>query len=240
MLKELNAMKVGKEINECEFNHILSILLRTYNEIEYMKRKNKIIDHFTLEQMENLKITKIKEIIKIDYKEEQLTLTVNQLQNISEDIYNYFNKKYPIHYDYRKIDPIYLSLFLYAFLPNIKKVKLDEVFIDDFKLLRRNSNPVTLEESESYKALKLGKECKVYTPFNSNHIVDSDYERLMESVNSIKEHGYPYLEQYIILYNDEFYIRDGQHRASVLKYLYGNIKVPVLRIYIEGDLHDNE
>lgn len=41
--------------------------------------------------------------------------------------------------------------------------------------------------------------------------------------------------QYIVLYNNEPYIRDGQHRASSIKYLYGNVKVKVIRFYLKNN-----
>jgi hypothetical protein len=52
-------------------------------------------------------------------------------------------------------------------------------------------------------------------------------------MDSIKEHGYPYNDNYIVLYGDDNIIRDGQHRASCLFVLYGNIEVPVLRMYFK-------
>ena len=46
-------------------------------------------------------------------------------------------------------------------------------------------------------------------------------KRILDLFDSIKNHGYPYLDQYIILFNGENIVRDGQHRAAVLAHLYG-------------------
>ena len=119
-------------------------------------------------------------------------------------------------------------------LDKIVDVKYDIVNVSDFKLLRHNSAPVSMEESESYKAL-INNGKRIYTPFKSNHIIDSDYDRLKASLNSIKENGYPYHDKLVILYNDEMFIRDGQHRVAVLKYLYGNIDVKVVRFYLKDN-----
>ncbi len=235
----LNEIANKEEMCEIDYIHLLTIILRANNEIEYMSCKNKIIKAFELNQMYGFRVILNKNKILLNYKGKKLILNIKELSKLSDYIYNYLQSNYPIKYDYHNFDPIYMSLFLYKFIPRIKKIKYDMFNIKDFRLLRSKSHPVTLEESESYKALNKGKECEVYTPFNSNHIVDSDYERLLESLNSVTTNKYPYLNQYIIVYNDEPYIRDGQHRASVLKYLYGNISIPIMRIYIEGELKDD-
>ena len=238
MFEKICWIKEKNKINEIDFIHVISIILRCYSEIEYMQNKNKYLNNFTLNQMKNFKIEKCYERINFTFNSETLVLSNVELNILVEEIYSFLEKNYPIGYNYKLIDPIYMSLFLYEFIPRITNTKVDEIEVNDFMLLRKNSNPVPLECSESYKALQKG-ECVIYTPFNSNHLIDSDYDRLMETLSSIKKNGYPYLGKYIILYNDEPYIRDGQHRASVIKYLYGNIKIPVLRIYIDGDLNDD-
>lgn len=238
-MEQILCIKERFNITEEDFLHILTIILRANIEIDYSIKRNKKLNRFILNEMELFTIEKDNDEIKLGYKDCILNITIDELKELSEQIYSYLNNKYNIKYDYKNFDPIYMSLFLYKHIPKIIKVSYDEFYIDDFRLLRRNSEPVTLESSESYKALKKGVECEIYTPFNSNRLVDSDYDRLLQSLNSIKKYGYPYLEQYVIVYNDEPYIRDGQHRASILKHLYGNIKIPILRIYIGGDLNDD-
>ena len=39
-------------------------------------------------------------------------------------------------------------------------------------------------------------------------------KRILDLFDSIKNHGYPYLDQYIILFNGENIVRDGQHESS--------------------------
>ena len=52
-------------------------------------------------------------------------------------------------------------------------------------------------------------------------------------LDSVKQNGYPYNNNYIVLYGDDNIIRDGQHRASCLYYLYGNIEIPVMRLHFK-------
>ena len=52
---------------------------------------------------------------------------------------------------------------------------------------------------------------------------------------SIEQHGYPYNNDMIVLFGDQPYIRDGQHRAAILRYLHGNIKVPVVQLLFKDD-----
>jgi len=49
--------------------------------------------------------------------------------------------------------------------------------------------------------------------------------------HSILKNGYPYNGEFITLHGDEPYIRDGQHRACILHHVYGNIRIPILRLH---------
>lgn len=235
MLNEINKLIKKLKFTKTEVAHIYSIILRCWYELKYMESKNNIIN-FELNQMKRFKIYVKEEkiYIKLSY-EKELELNKRELNLLADQIYDYFSNVYPINYDYRLIDPIYFSLFFYDVLDKIEKTKYDTVNIKDFRLLRKNSCPVTMELSESYKALINGNNSKIYSPFKSNHIIDSDSERLKTSVESIQKNGYPFNNQLVILYNNEPYIRDGQHRVAVLKYLYGNIDVKVVRFLLKDN-----
>lgn len=143
-----------------------------------------------------------------------------------------FKKKYPINFDYKLIDPIYFSIFFYDLLDKIVKVKYDNINISKIKLLRKNASAVSMNESERYKAL-LDKNYKMYSPFNSNLAIHSPRDRLDNALKSISNNGYGYNNQYAIFYNDEPYLRDGQHRVAALKYLYGDIDIKIIRFYLK-------
>jgi hypothetical protein len=67
----------------------------------------------------------------------------------------------------------------------------------------------------------------------TNLLGQSDEQRISEVLASIKKNGYPHDGKYIVLYNNELKIRDGRHRASCLLHIFGNIKIPVLRLYLK-------
>lgn len=222
------------DFSEKDIIHALAIILRFWEEQRYMKSKNKFKD-FELNQMKKFCTRKVSEKNYIVINNDQLILNFDEVNDLVDDIYNFYEKDYPINYDYRLIDPIYFSLFFYDLIDKIIDVKYDIVKINDFRLLRKNAKPVTMDKSESYLALVNQKYNNIYTPFKSNRIIDNDFERLNSSMVSIKENGYPYNNQRVILYNDEPYIRDGQHRVAILKYLYGNVNVEVVRFVLEND-----
>lgn len=233
MLSKVCVLLDKNNFIQSEVNHALSIILRAYDEIQYMILKGKNIK-FELKQMKGFTVSYDTFYVSLIMGSEKLCFQYDKFEHLVEEIYAYFQNKYPINYDYKLIDPIYFSLFFYDLLDKIVDVKYDIVNVSDFKLLRHNSAPVSMEESESYKAL-INNGKRIYTPFKSNHIIDSDYDRLKASLNSIKENGYPYHDKLVILYNDEMFIRDGQHRIAVLKYLFGDVDVKVVRFYLKDN-----
>ena len=63
-------------------------------------------------------------------------------------------------------------------------------------------------------------------------------ENLKRLQDSIKSNGYPHEHRYIVLFGDQPYIRDGQHRAAILRHLHGNIKIPILRVLFQEGFDD--
>ena len=125
-------------------------------------------------------------------------------------------------------------MFFYDLLDKIIDVKYDKINIKDIKLLRKGLKPVSINESERYKAL-IDSSYEMYSPFKSNLFIDTPRDRLNNVLNIVKENGYGKNDQYAILYNDEPYLRDGQHRVSALKYIYGDIDIYVIRFYLKDN-----
>lgn len=223
---------ITKNFNDNEINHAYSIILRTWYEIKNMKKKKKKCD-FILEQMNNFIVEYSNNEIIIKIKNEKFKLTEKELNEYVEYIYKYFNEKYDVNYDYRMINPIYFSIFFYDIIDKIIYIKEDTINLADIRLLRFNAEPGKLEDSERYKRL-VDKNYKMISPFKSNLVIETPEERLQSAYESIKENGYGLDGQYAIFYNDEPYIRDGQHRVASLKYLYGDIDVKILRVYLKN------
>ncbi len=218
---------VESNYNKKDVVHIYSIILRA--DFELKNQNNNIL--FELKQMKDF-------IIRYDKGFKMMfinkTFNINNLSELVEYIYNYYEEKYPIDYDYRLIDPIYFSLFFYDLLDKIINVKEDTINIKDIRLLRYKSNSVTMKESERYRAL-IDKNYKMYSPFKSNLVCETPEERLDNILKSIKVNGYGYNNQFAIFYNDEPYIRDGQHRVSAVKYLNGDINIKIIRFYLKNN-----
>lgn len=223
--------------SEFEFNFFASNIIRIYEEVKFLKEK-----HFVIE--DNVSI--------VDNKYDNMFLRAFFLNNIIivncnygkfefeieevDQVYDYYceciNYCYKLSFDIRKIDPIYLSIFLWKRINKIKYICIDYTYLDDLYVPLGKSDKRRLEETDVYKTFLYGKKYCIDSVFNSNHVNESSYDRTLKIFNSIKNYGYPYRKQYIILYNNEDLIRDGQHRACSLKYIYGNIKVPVMRIFL--------
>lgn len=228
-------MKELKDYIELNYNeknivHIYSIILRANYEL--MKQKENATK-FELKQMDNF-IIRYNNDFELILNNKIFFLKEDKIRSLVNYIYEYFNDKYPIEYDYKLIDPIYFSLFFYDLLDKIIKVKIDVINIKDIRLLRYKADPVTMENSERYKAL-LDKTYKMYSPFKSNLVSETPEERLNNILNSIKEKGYGFKNQLAIFYNNEPYIRDGQHRVSAVKYLYGDIDIKIVRFYLKDN-----
>lgn len=218
---------VEHNYNRKDIAHIYSIILRT--NYEMIKHDNS----FELNQMDNFNI-KYNNEFEFTLDNNIFKITKEKIKELVNYIYNYYEKEYPINYDYKLIDPIYFSLFFYDILDKIIHVKEDTINIKDIRLLRYKSNPVKMEDSERYKAL-LDTNYKMYSPFKSNSVNETPEERLQNILKSIKEKGYGYDNQIAVFYNDESYIRDGQHRVSAVKYLNGDTDIKIIRFYLKDN-----
>ena len=69
-----------------------------------------------------------------------------------------------------------------------------------------------------------------------NYYNQTSQERVLEILDSIKQNGYPYGEQKIVLLKESNRIYDGQHRASCLYFLKGDIDVPIIRLGFSNNI----
>jgi hypothetical protein len=71
-----------------------------------------------------------------------------------------------------------------------------------------------------------------------NYFGLNNKERLADLLNSLKSNGYPYQGKYIILFNGQNIVRDGQHRAAVLAHLYGiDMRIKVMMFHFNDNRH---
>ncbi|MBR4720597.1 MAG: hypothetical protein IK057_02415 [Clostridia bacterium] len=182
------------------------------------------------------------ESVHIHIDDMRIDLTTNEFKKLYTDLCDTLNALVDVEgCDIHDIDPVYLQVLLWRYLPKLVGVSIDKVKLGDM-LAPRGEKIHRLPESDGVKALEgLSNENEGYR--KSHHIGQTDGERMQDSLDSIKANGYPFNNQYIIMYGDDNIIRDGQHRASCLYHLYGNIEVPVMRLKIKGykspNIHKN-
>lgn len=179
------------------------------------------------------------EAIHIHIDDIRVDLSTREFENISEKISNIINELIGVEgFDCSSIDPIYLDVMLRKNLLHLIKVRKDEVNLGDL-LAPGIKGIVPLYKSRGVKALEGNTKENDKSKRVSQHIDQTNQERLDSMCGSIKKNGYPFNNQYIILYGDDNIIRDGQHRASCLYHLYGNIKIPVIRFYFDNYKKEN-
>ena len=174
------------------------------------------------------------ESIHIHIDNYRVDLTVTEFGQLYTDLCRTLNTLIDVDgFDISKIDPVYLSLWLWPYLPDLTAVSFDNVHLEDM-YTSVHSVLVPLKDSLSVKYLRgiSNENNSIDRP--SNLMGQDDNERTDTILESIKNNGYPYDGNYIIMYGNDNIIQDGQHRASCLYYLYGNIEVPVMRLHFRN------
>ncbi len=146
-------------------------------------------------------------------------------------------------YDIDKFDEHFLrecsSLLSNLISIEKEKIKLKDLFaISHFKfkdlILQK---VVSIDKTPAYKFLK-GETSNFIDYPQFNYFGISNENRLHNLQESIEKNGYPYNEKYIILFNGQNIIRDGQHRAVILAHLYGlDYEIEILRFNFNGNSH---
>ena len=177
----------------------------------------------------------IGETIHIHLADLRLDLTVQELYNLSDELADTINEMVNVeNFDIRKIDPVYFQTALCHYLPYLERVEIENVHLEDLLVSWKRKNQFVkyakIKDSRGFKALN-GDTKENDRPRKSHHVGQSSAERLEEMRKSVEANGYPYDGKYIICFDDKMLIKDGQHRASCLYYLYGNIEVPIMRLY---------
>jgi hypothetical protein len=130
------------------------------------------------------------------------------------------------------------------YLHKIVKIKKEKIKIKDLLCVTHYKwNNVIIEKIKKINKTPIfnylksdDQEYVNYPQFNYLNI--DNKERVKSLIDSIKDYGYPYDNQYIILFNGQNIIRDGQHRAAILAHLYGeNFEIEILRFYFKDNEH---
>ena len=131
------------------------------------------------------------------------------------------------------------------FLPDLQKIEIEEISLSKLKCIVHKSlikelkqiEIKKIDQSPAYRYLQGNKQEFIdYTQFN--YFNTSNEIRLEKMQVSIQENGYTLENNYIVLFNGQNIIRDGQHRAAILaNQLNLDAKVKVMRFYFKGNKH---
>jgi len=180
----------------------------------------------------------IGESIHIHYNNFRLDLSVKEFLKLSKNMVESLNNLIEIEgFDVNNFDPTFLDM-ISKLLLDLTKVEYTTINLDQLKVqtLGCFNIPVIRDISQSriIKALK-GKSNEQFKYQQENLRGQTNIERMNQIFTSISEHGYPYDDKHIVLFNNQNFIRDGQHRAAALFYLKGAIEIPVIRLHFKDN-----
>lgn len=173
------------------------------------------------------------EAIHIHLGDIRVDLTNVEFEQLCNDLCEAINRLVDVeNFDCHLISPVFFEMMLWKDLAHLKSVEIENIKLEDLRA-STDKRVSSLKEARGVKALQ--GDAKENNKTRPSHLIgQSSEERLNGILKSIEENGYPYKGQYIIVYNDNNLIRDGQHRASCLYHLYGNIEVPVMRLKFDN------
>ena len=183
----------------------------------------------------------IGEAIHIHYGNFRLDLTVQEFLNMADDMVDSISQLIEVpNFDIESIDP----LFLYEisrYLPDLEKVTVDRLHLDDLKIDTFFMGCVPVVRELKYSRIVDALQNNVLE--NNHHeqinLLNQDNTSRLESVKRyVEEYGYPHNNEYIILFNEQNVIRDGQHRAGCLYIKNHNLCVPVQRYKFKNNMYN--
>lgn len=146
-------------------------------------------------------------------------------------------------YDINDFDESFLKKCS-KYLNNLVNIKIEKIKISDLKCIHR-FNPikdlyltklVKIEDTSAYRYLKgVDKSFEMYPQYN--YFKNDNIQRLESLKESLKKQ-YPLNNKYIILFNGQNIVMDGQHRIAILADIYGlDTDIEIMRFYFKGNKH---
>jgi hypothetical protein len=180
----------------------------------------------------------IGEAIHIHYDNMRIDFSVAEFLRFCEAVEESLNEIVAVDsFSANLFDPLFLHQ-ISSKLIHLKKITFEEMDLEKLLISRQGLWGVPqwdrLSGSRVYKALQGDpKENDNYSQENFWNM--SNGQRVSGVQEIIEKKGYPFNNERIVLFNDQNYILDGQHRAAILWGLKGNISVPVMRLYFKDN-----
>jgi|GEM_PF-1604707 len=185
----------------------------------------------------------IGESIHIHFGNYRVEMTINEFYEFEEQMVCVLNEMVGVSgFNARNFNPIHLYEQIGMYV-DLELVKVDHVNVGELL--------TAIPDNDGEEQLQNIKDSKFSQALRGNHSdVQNDKQFNMygensklrfESINeSIQQNGYPLNNELIVLHNDGLFIFDGCHRASCILHHYGNITIPVLRLYFKQNKYSDE
>ena len=176
------------------------------------------------------------EAVHIHIDNFRIDLTNEEFSVLCSDICDTMNELINVPgFDFRRMDPVCLEMEFHDVITGLRKASIERMRLRDMICAAFGWGKIApLPDTYGVKILKEGRDSEV--PGNIYlHVGQSDQERTQSALNSIKENGYPYNGEYIMIYENNR-IADGNHRAAALWHILGDKEVPVMRLYFSDDV----
>lgn len=142
-------------------------------------------------------------------------------------------------------DPVFFDPFFLDMISNdlislntiqFEEIKLSELLVETRGLF---GLPIIrgLNKSRVYKALN-GSTHELELYKQENYREQTNIDRVNSMKEYLSSHDYPFNNNYIVLFNNQNIIRDGQHRAACLLYLKGDMEIPIIRMLFKDNYNN--
>ena len=189
----------------------------------------------------------IGESIHIHINNLRIDLTIKEFYKLVDSMRescNKLNEPLELLKDYN-IDPLFLTL-LAPYLKDLKSTSVKKIKLKELKFLVRKKYsslpemliPRSIENTLIYKSLKGDKRIKNYKQLNCPGISNND--RINKLIRNFTLDSYQKSNSYITCFNNQLYVRDGQHRCAILAEKYGiNTEIDILFLNFENKYNFN-
>ncbi len=122
------------------------------------------------------------------------------------------------------------------YLKHLKEIKKEKIRLGSITIVDDSDMIVKLEEGTLVKALEGKIDINATTFRKSNFYGETNKTRMLDCMEFVKKHGYPYKDGYIAVAENNNQILDGWHRASCLYHLYGDVEIEVRKFCFDEEV----
>ena len=183
----------------------------------------------------------IGEAIHIHYGHFRIDLTVKEFLALAEDMMQTLKEMIVIDgLNLDEVDPLFL-FEISRYLPELQCVKKEKVKLAELQVdtLLMGTLPMIRNIKHSRIIAALKQNTRENDMHSQENLLFQDNSQRLESIKRIIESkGYPYDGRYIILFNNQRVIRDGQHRAGCLYFDCPDRQIDVQRFIFKDEMYN--